>query len=201
VARRPAPDTRERILRVASGLFKRHGVRAVGLQQVVAETGLGKSLLYREFASKDELVAEWLKENDALWWEKVDSEILRYDGDPARQLLKIIELAVENVQSPDFYGCVFYNTASEFHDHAHPGRQEVRKHLLRLRERLGSLARLAEAKDPDRLSDALMLLMGGVYASASVLGPDGPAAVAVTTARTLIEADCPARAGDLPASG
>src|SRR3954462_6656246 len=90
VARRPAPGTRERILKVASELFSRHGVRAVGLQQVVDETGLGKSLLYREFASKDDLVVAWLHEMRAVWWEQTGKVIDRYPGDPARQLLGIV---------------------------------------------------------------------------------------------------------------
>ncbi|NDU73478.1 TetR family transcriptional regulator [Actinomadura sp. DSM 109109] len=196
MARRPAPGTRERILRVASGLFQRHGVRAVGLQQVVAETGLGKSLLYREFASKDELVAAWLAESDAAWWTKVEGELRRHDGDPARQMLAIVELTIEIAQGPDFHGCIFYNTASEFRDPAHPGRREARGHLERMRERLRSLARDAGAGEPDELADALMLLMGGIYASSSVLSPGGPASAALATARSLIDAHCPAPAGE-----
>ncbi|MEU8797493.1 TetR/AcrR family transcriptional regulator [Spirillospora sp. NPDC048819] len=196
MARRPAPGTRDRILRVASGLFQRHGVRAIGLQQVIDETGLGKSLLYREFSSKDELVGAWLRASDAAWWTKVEAELRRHDGDPARQMLAIVELTLEIARSPDFHGCVFYNTASEFRDAEHPGRREARAHLERMRERLRSLARAAGAEAPEELADALMLLMGGVYVSTSVLGPTGPAAAALASARTLIEAHCQAPAGD-----
>src|SRR2546423_11712038 len=78
VARRPAPGTRERILAVASRLFSQNGVRAVGMQQVVDESGLGKSLLYREFPSKDDLVVAWLHEMRAVWWEATGRGLERY---------------------------------------------------------------------------------------------------------------------------
>jgi AcrR family transcriptional regulator len=196
MARRPAPGTRERILRVASRLFQKHGVRAVGLQQVVAETGLGKSLLYREFTSKDELVTAWLQATDAVWWAKVEAELPRFDGDPARQLLRIIEMALEISRAPDFHGCSFYNTAGEFRDPTHPGRLQALRHLEHMRARLRSLGSAAGAAEPEQLADSLMLLMGGIYASTSVFGASGPATAALTCAKSLIAANCPAPLGE-----
>ncbi|WP_433251315.1 TetR/AcrR family transcriptional regulator [Streptosporangium sp. CA-135522] len=187
VARRPAPGTRERILDVAARLFGERGVRAVGMQQVVDETGLGKSLLYREFPGKDDLVAAWLRESDAQWWQAVDNVTGRHAGDPARQLLAIVELAHERVLSPGFQGCTFYNTSAEFRDPVHPGRQEAVAHLQRMRERFRTLARGAGAAEPDRLADTLMLVIAGLYANGAALGPDGPADLAVSTAKAVID--------------
>ena len=97
MARRQAPGTRERILAVAARLFSRHGVRAVGMQQLVDETGLGKSLVYREFASKDDLVAAWLRDNDQAWVKLADAATAPYEGDPARQLLALVEFVYDSV--------------------------------------------------------------------------------------------------------
>ena len=62
---------RERILAAAADLFYRHGIRAVGVEAIAEAAGTNKMTLYRHFASKDELVAEYLrqsaKEADPCW--------------------------------------------------------------------------------------------------------------------------------------
>lgn len=191
MARTAAPDTRDRILRVASRLFQEHGVRAVGLQQVIDETGLGKNLLYREFASKDELVAAWLREGRAAWWASMRAVTAPYDGDPARQLLAIVEMGAGAAVAPGFRGCIFHNTSTEFRDAGHPANQEAIGQLRQLHAYLEQLATQAGASDPEVLADALMVVMDGMYASSAALGPDGPGKVAVTMARVLIERYCP----------
>ena len=52
---------RERILAVASDLFYRNGIRAVGVESIAEAAGTNKMTLYRHFSSKDELVAEYLR--------------------------------------------------------------------------------------------------------------------------------------------
>src|SRR5436190_7601927 len=52
---------RERILAVAADLFYRHGIKAVGVDSIAEAAGTNKMTLYRHFASKDELVAEYLR--------------------------------------------------------------------------------------------------------------------------------------------
>lgn len=186
MARKPAPDTRQRILAVASRLFSERGVRTVGMQRLVDETGLGKSLVYREFAGKDDLVAEWLRESDEVRVRSVEAVLRRHEGDPARQLLAVVEFYHESVLDPTFNGCPFYSTVSEFRDPAHPGRREAVAHLRGIRELLGSLAEAAGSAEPGQLADALMLIIGGLLANGSALGPAGPAELAVPTAESVI---------------
>jgi AcrR family transcriptional regulator len=190
LARRPAPGTRERILKVASDLFSRKGVRAVGLQQVIDESGLGKSLLYREFPSKDALVVAWLHEMRSLWWEGTAKAIARHPGDPARQLLGIVEMVRDEVAAEKYVGCVYHNTRSEFRDPAHPGHQESVQHVREIREQLRDLARAAGADDPVALGDAILLVIDGIYASGAVLGPSGPAGLGLPLAQQLIAQHC-----------
>src|SRR5215470_16424929 len=60
----PAADRlppRERILRIAGELFYERGVRAVGVDEIAEAAGTNKMTLYRHFASKDLLVAEYLR--------------------------------------------------------------------------------------------------------------------------------------------
>ncbi len=53
---------RARILAVARELFYRDGIRAVGVDAIAEAAGTNKMTLYRHFASKDELVADYLRE-------------------------------------------------------------------------------------------------------------------------------------------
>jgi AcrR family transcriptional regulator len=194
MARPQAPGTKQRILAVAARLFSQHGVRSVGMQQLVDETGLGKSLVYREFSGKDDLVAEWLKSTDDTWSELAGAATEPYEGDPARQLLALVEFIHDSTRADEFRGCVFYNTLGEFREEDHPGHREALAHLEKLRALLCGYARAAGAADPDALAEALMLIIGGLLVNGMAFGANGPAKHAVTVAESLIRASCPSEA-------
>ena len=61
------PDGRERILDTAYELFSAHGTRAVGVDRIIAEAGTAKMTLYRNFASKDELIVAFLAAREERW--------------------------------------------------------------------------------------------------------------------------------------
>src|SRR5437870_11970786 len=77
---------RERILSVAADLFYRHGIRAVGVESIAEAAGTNKMTLYRHFASKDELVAEylrWLAEKASASWHEMAAQ---HPSDPRAPL-------------------------------------------------------------------------------------------------------------------
>lgn len=57
-SRSQANENRGRILQVASGLFRAHGVEAVGIADVMKAAGLTQGGFYKHFPSKDALAAE-----------------------------------------------------------------------------------------------------------------------------------------------
>jgi len=61
----PKPSPRERILDTAGELFYAEGIRAVGVDRVVDESGVARMTLYNQFGSKDGLVTAWLTRRDA----------------------------------------------------------------------------------------------------------------------------------------
>src|SRR5438270_4206544 len=52
--------TRERILEVASRLFREHGIAAVGLGKIMAEAGLTVGTFYTHFKSKEAMLRQVL---------------------------------------------------------------------------------------------------------------------------------------------
>src|SRR5256886_5163213 len=77
---------RERILAVAVDLFYRHGIRAVGVESIAQGAGTNKMTLYRHFASKDELVAQYLRclaDKARSSWDQLAAQ---HPGNPRAQL-------------------------------------------------------------------------------------------------------------------
>jgi TetR/AcrR family transcriptional repressor of nem operon len=57
-SRAETAETRERIIQAAAAEFRRNGIHATGLAEIMAAAGLTQGGFYRHFASKDQLVAE-----------------------------------------------------------------------------------------------------------------------------------------------
>lgn len=53
-------ETRKRIVEVAAKAFRKHGIEATGVAQIMATAGLSHGGFYRHFDSKDQLVTEAL---------------------------------------------------------------------------------------------------------------------------------------------
>ncbi|RJQ82275.1 TetR/AcrR family transcriptional regulator [Pseudonocardiaceae bacterium YIM PH 21723] len=182
--RRPAPDIRERILQTATRLFSGHGVHAIGLQQIIDESGCGKNVLYREFSGKDALVLAVLLRYCEEWERAADTLL----GDPGERLVELVRMSVNRAVIPGNRGCLLRSSFAEFPDPAHPvHRLAVRRHN-ELRARLRELAGAAGAKDPGRLADRLLLIIDGVQVNGPVLGPGGAVTGAEEFARDTIAA-------------
>ena len=186
----PGGSARERIVRAARRMFYARGIRAVGVEAIVAEAGVTKMSLYRHFASKDELVAVCLAQRVAGFWAWWDAALARaVPKDDARaQILAVFEALSARAATPAFRGCPMTNAAIEFPEADHPGRRLSAAHKRELRDRLGVLGSRAGARDPAALADGLVLLLEGSYASSQTFGPDGPARSVVSAAEALLAA-------------
>jgi len=186
-ARRRERSARDRILDAASTLFYRDGYRAVGIDTIVAESGVAKMTLYRHFASKDELIAAYLERSNTEFWEWLEAEIADVD-DPKAKLVAAFDAVARLATNPRCLGCTFQAAASEFPDRAHPGHRVALAHKRRVLEWLDGLARAAELRDPDRLAAHLLVLMDGAWTAARLFGPGNHARTVGDAAQTLIEA-------------
>lgn len=183
--RKPA---RQRILETASEMFYREGIRAVGIDAIIAGSGVAKMSLYRHFPSKDALVAAWLKDRDAFFWRRWDKAEASRAGEPRFQLEAILDMVAAAASHPNWRGCPFLNTGTEFPQPDHPAGAVILAHKRAVRIRLRRLAEAAGALDPDLLAQQLQLLIDGAYAIGQSLGPDGPAKTVASAGRALIAA-------------
>lgn len=186
---REASATAQRIVESAARLFYHHGIRATGVERIAAEANTTKMGVYRNYASKDELVAEWLRSIDAKFWRAWDAMASRWPADPRRQMLAAFALIEKHVADPNARGSAITNAAMEITARDHPARRVIEAHKSKLREKLAELCVRAGARRPGLLADQLFLLMEGAQVTTLTLGVRGPVRNVVPAARALIEAE------------
>jgi AcrR family transcriptional regulator len=160
-------DARERILEAAYDLFSSNGIRAVGIDAIIEQSGVARMTLYRHFGSKDALVLAFLQRREQRWTEDwLHAEIERRADDPGDRLLAIFDVFDEWFQRDDFEGCSFINVLLETTDPASPVRSASADQLARIRAYVAGLAREAGVADPERLAHKWHILMKGSIVAA-----------------------------------
>jgi AcrR family transcriptional regulator len=164
---------RDRILAAAGDLFYRHGIRASGVEAIAEAARTNKMTLYRHFASKDELVAEYLRQSakaaDSCWARYAQA----HPGDARAQLRVWLEEMAAHVASNDERGCPLVNAAVELPEKGHPARRVIEEHKIAQRARLIALCAAAGLSEPDLLADELYLLLEGARVTAQSVDPAG----------------------------
>jgi AcrR family transcriptional regulator len=177
---------RERIISTARDLFRRHGIRGIGVDAIAEAAGTNKMTLYRHFGSKDELVAECLRDV-AREVEQIWSEVeAAHPGNPLAQLHAWIRVGAECANSNDGRGCDMANAAVELADTDHPARQVIEEFKRKQRDRLARLAHEAGITESELLADTLVLLLEGARVSRQSVGAEGPCAHFITSAEAVI---------------
>lgn len=105
----PTPTARERILHTAHDLFYREGIRATGVDRVIAESGVAKLTFYRHFPSKNDLVLAYLAHRHQTWLAWFEAALARH-GQNAHAIAPAVG---EWLREPTYRGCAFLNTVSE----------------------------------------------------------------------------------------
>lgn len=111
VTRAQAEENRRKVIEVASRLFRERGFDGVGLNEVMAAAGLTHGAFYKQFASKDALIAEaceYALDQGAEHWKRTAGEA----GDAAFGALVGRYLAPAHRDRPA-QGCVFAALAAD----------------------------------------------------------------------------------------
>lgn len=181
------PDSvRGRILSTARDLIYREGARAVGVDRIVAESGVAKTSLYRWFKSKDDLITAVLEEERVEVLAHWDRNVAMH-ASPLDQLRAQFKSAEEYITSARFRGCCFLNAATAFADDTHPARIHARAFKEEITHRLFLLCEQIGVRNPKTLADQLSLLIDGAYISAQTVGTGGPCIQLQETAEALIQ--------------
>jgi AcrR family transcriptional regulator len=181
---------RERILSTATALFYAEGIGAVGVNRVIEEADVAPMTLYRQFGSKDALVAATVEQWSTQWLHRLSEAVDRSGDDPADRFDGLWDELEAWFAEDDFRGSFVANAASELRGEPdHPAQARVVQHRQALRQLLEDLAKSAGAYDPAVLAAQLQVLIDGAISAASVdrtptaaAGARSLAKAAVTTA-------------------
>jgi AcrR family transcriptional regulator len=167
---------RERILGAGRQLFRDQGINRTGMDELCAVAQVSKRTAYQHFASKDELVAEYLRRFDP---DVMPAVFDRTDLTPRERLLAAFELPAAGTQDLTPM-CPYIAAAVELHDPQHPASQYAREYKKAIAARLAETAREAGVTNPEQLGEQLALLLDGAAARTRVLNAESfPTAAAI----------------------
>ncbi|PZQ89014.1 MAG: TetR family transcriptional regulator [Leifsonia xyli] len=164
-------EPRDRLLRIASGLFYREGISTVGVERILSEADVTRATLYRHFAGKEALVEAYL--------DREDETIRGYFAAAELQATSpqhYLELAVAGIAQDALHhhtrGCPFINAAAEYPDPDSPVRQRVNAHRAWFRSALETALANAGKSDPAERARTLVLLRDAALVGGYLDGPD-----------------------------
>lgn len=172
-------SARDRILAAASRLFYHEGYRAVGIDRIIADSGVAKATFYHHFPSKDDLIVACLAAGEAVAAAHLPPP------DVPDPLFAYVDALIDIARGPGCRGCAFQGTAAEFVDRGHPahaasiGVKSRTLDALRLRAEHQGLA------EPEVVAQTLFLLLEGVWASVRMFGDAAPLEQSKAAARKL----------------
>lgn len=190
MARTPSssrPSARDRILTAASDLFYKEGIQHVGIDRIIAESGVAKMSLYNHFKSKDALIAVWLQEQHECWRTWFQNAVDRYAQETDElPVLAIFDAIKEWAEEPNFRGCAFINSAVELVNPEHPGYQVSLEHQQAVFDYILDLVKAAKLPNPQALTHQLVILMQGATVLTMMQRSSDAAVQAKAAAATLI---------------
>jgi AcrR family transcriptional regulator len=111
---RPNLPARERILLTAHDLFYGEGIRATGIDRVIAEAGVAKVTFYRHFPSKTALICAFLEFRHQRWMAWFIEALQRHGSvSQGKGLDALVPTLAEWFRDQNFRGCAFINSVGE----------------------------------------------------------------------------------------
>jgi AcrR family transcriptional regulator len=183
----PVGAARDRILETATRLFYARGLRSVGVDTIIAESGVAKATFYKHFPAKDDLITAYLDKVDRAWTGQLRAAAAAAGPSPAHQLVGLFDALGSACRRAGYRGCGFINAAAE----SQPGttaHDRTIAHKRQVREWMEGLARDAGAAEPGQLARALSLLLDGALANGALDADPGAVESARDTAELLVRA-------------
>lgn len=157
---------RERILLTAHDLFYRDGIRATGVDKVIAEAGVSKVTFYRHFPSKNDLIRAFLDYRHQRWISWFEDALQRHGAHKGEGLLPLVAAMEEWFNNPVYRGCAFINTTAELGDTLPDALSICRNHKQDMVKIIAEL--LPDCKSRMELANAAAVAIDGAIVRAQL---------------------------------
>ena len=135
----PLPAARERILLAAHDLFYREGIRATGVDRIIADAGVTKVTFYRHYPSKNDLIEAFLEDRHGSWMTWFAAALERQNAAGRQGIAALAPALGAWFRNDSYRGCAFLNTVVELGD-VLPGAGEIaRRHKKQMTALIASL--------------------------------------------------------------
>jgi len=179
---------RDRLVETAGRLFYAEGVRAVGIDRVIAQAEVAKTTLYAHFPSKDDLILAVLEKREQYIDRLFQQHIEKASQKGKTQTDGFFAALKKWFQDSGFRGCAFINAAVELADREHPASKFSSAHKQRFHNTLHKV--IAEdygASVAKQVAPAVCLVVEGAIVTAVLEASTKPADTAKAAALRLIE--------------
>ena len=190
---RSALTPKDRIDRTAYDLFSRHGIRAVGVDTIVARSGVGKMTLYRHYASKDKLALAFFDRRWETFSRRWQSEVRALGLAPREALLAVFDVLHKWYRSRDYAGCPVVKAVLESRPSDDPVHTGALGYFSSVRSYLRELAAEAQVRDPDAVAAQWHILIWGSIIGACAKDLDAARRAKELAAAILAQEERPAR--------
>lgn len=166
----PVATLRDRILAAADDLFRKQGIRGVGVEAIAEAAGTNKMTLYRYFQSKDELIAAWLggiiAQKEAEW----DELSTTHKDDPTGLLQAWSKRVAEKLAAMEGRGSILHAAIAELPERDHPARRVIQGYKQREHKRVRRLCEDAGFQNPDLAANLFYMMLEGATNCVSCVG-------------------------------
>lgn len=182
-------NARQRIVETAERLFYAEGIRAVGIDRIIAEADVAKMTLYNHFSSKDDLILAVVEFRESKFDAMFEKWMERHTKAGLDRLHAFFAALKDWFKSRGFRGCMFINTCAELADAKHPASRFSVKHKVRFHALLRQIivTELGETV-ANSMTPAIALLVEGAIVSAAMQQSAKPADIARDAAFNLLPA-------------
>jgi AcrR family transcriptional regulator len=178
-------SARERIVETSLRLFYAQGTRAVGIDRIIAESGVAKMSFYKHFPSKADLIATFLETRHERWMAWFTEALASRKPKPGAHLASAADVLRNWFAAPDFHGCAFINILAETDRSAARERAIALRHKEELLALLVEQARKDGAARPTEAGRLALMVVEGAIVRAEMTGEGDRAA---SDAKTLLKA-------------